>query len=216
MGYIHLGHSWNLAASSIDDATGTMDGYAVVLYEGTIPEDSDTLPSSIPDEQDGRPSLPPRSVSAAKILGKRTDLLQDSLTPDIDEVEEDYIRKKASVFSLNLLDKSLYREGLILKKGAHRIAVISIDESSTRMDVESKVEQLGIYEVDFLVAITPDMELLIDVPGIDIVISTQKEDVSLLGETKNGTFYITAPALESLGVIFVSPSNVVSAKVLEG
>ena len=62
VGYIHLGHSWNLAASSIDDATGTIDGYAVVLYEGTIPEDSDTLPSSIPDEQDGRPSLPPRSV----------------------------------------------------------------------------------------------------------------------------------------------------------
>ena len=33
--YLTNGHKWNLAATTIDDTVGSMDGYVVVLYEGT-------------------------------------------------------------------------------------------------------------------------------------------------------------------------------------
>ena len=35
--YILVGHNWNVAASNIDDSIGQMDGYTVILYEGTQP-----------------------------------------------------------------------------------------------------------------------------------------------------------------------------------
>ena len=36
-----------------------------------------------------------------------------------------------------------------------------------------------------------------------------------MGETINGTFYVNAPQLGSAGIILISPSNVVSAKVVQ-
>lgn len=35
--YIVVGHNWNIAATHIDDYVGEMDGYTVILYEGTTP-----------------------------------------------------------------------------------------------------------------------------------------------------------------------------------
>ena len=38
-GYIFAGHSWNIAASNLDDTFGNMDGYTVIAYEGTLDEE---------------------------------------------------------------------------------------------------------------------------------------------------------------------------------
>ena len=35
--YIMVGHNWNKAASHIDDLVGSMEGYTVIVYEGTLP-----------------------------------------------------------------------------------------------------------------------------------------------------------------------------------
>ena len=55
----------------------------------------------------------------------------------------------------------------------------------------------------------------LDAAGIDIVISTQDEDLFVMGETIDGTFYVDAPEAGKVGTILISPSNVVSAKVIE-
>lgn len=34
--YINIGHSWNVTATTIDDATGELDGYTVVLFQGVV------------------------------------------------------------------------------------------------------------------------------------------------------------------------------------
>lgn len=39
--YITAGHGLNVAATTIDDATGDMSGYGVILFEGTVRPDSD-------------------------------------------------------------------------------------------------------------------------------------------------------------------------------
>ena len=36
LGYIVAGHSWNVAASSLDDTFGSMDGYTTIVYAGTV------------------------------------------------------------------------------------------------------------------------------------------------------------------------------------
>ena len=49
----------------------------------------------------------------------------------------------------------------------------------------------------------------------DIVITLQDEEVSMMGGNSNGSFFVNAPHMDSVGAILVSPSNVVSAKVIE-
>lgn len=48
------------------------------------------------------------------------------------------------------------------------------------------------------------------------MVSTGFEERFPTGETREGTFYVSAPELGQAGVILISPSNVVSAKVVEG
>ena len=85
---------------------------------------------------------------------------------------------------------------------------------TTKM-IEKQIEYFEEYEVDFIVVLTPDKKIVEEVAGIDIVISTQDEGLFVMGETINGTFYVNAPQLGSAGIILISPSNVVSAKVVQ-
>lgn len=36
--YLNIGHNWNVTAAQIDDATGELEGYTVILYAGTVEE----------------------------------------------------------------------------------------------------------------------------------------------------------------------------------
>ena len=36
--YLVAGHSWNVAASNLDDTFGSMDGYTAIVYPGTAVE----------------------------------------------------------------------------------------------------------------------------------------------------------------------------------
>ena len=39
--YLSIGHSWNVTASQIDDATGELEGYTAILYAGTAVAEED-------------------------------------------------------------------------------------------------------------------------------------------------------------------------------
>ena len=84
------------------------------------------------------------------------------------------------------------------------------------MALKRQIAYFEKHEVDFVVALTPDKRLVERVAdGLDIVVSTQDEALFVMGETADGTFYVDAPEKGSVGVILISPSNVVSAKVVE-
>ena len=119
------------------------------------------------------------------------------------------------MFSLDTVDLDAYREGVILKKGGHRFGVFGIAEPTSTIVLEKQIAYFKRHKVDFIVLVTPDKEYAEDVSGIDIVVSTQDEDLFVMGETIDGTFYVDAPAVGSVGAILISPSNVVSAKVLQ-
>lgn len=44
--YLLAGHSWNVAASNIDDTFGSMDGYTALLYQGTAAPEEDAPASA--------------------------------------------------------------------------------------------------------------------------------------------------------------------------
>ena len=136
-------------------------------------------------------------------------------TVTVAEAQKSYEDKKATVFSLDTTDLGQYGEGIILKKGGHRFGVFSVTAPTTVRAIEKQVAYFVKYKVDFIVAITPDKAYVDDASGIDIVISTQDEDLFVMGETIDGTFYVDAPEAGKVGTILISPSNVVSAKVIE-
>ena len=133
----------------------------------------------------------------------------------VGEAKESYEDKGATVFSLDVEDPDRYEEGTILKKGGHRFGVFSVPKRLPTRTIEKQVAYFAKHKVDFIVAITPDKSYVEDVEGIDIAVSTQDEELFVMGETIDGTFYVDAPERGTVGAILISPSNVVSAKVVE-
>lgn len=233
-GYLTIGHSWNVAASNIDDATGRMDGYTVIVYEGTVaPEPAaqkadkergsageaagKDIVSDLPSAAagDSRQNSGSDSGALSDSTAGADGSLDDEAPVDIDEIEQSYLDKNATVFVIDSENIELYREGTILKKGGHRFGIFSVSPKTTAKTVNAQVEYFQSHNVDFIVALTPDKKIVEDASGIDIVVSTQDEGLFVMGETIDGTFYVNAPQIGSVGVILISPSNVVSAKVAQ-
>lgn len=272
--YLIAGHSWNVAASNIDDTFGSMDGYTAIVYEGTaVPkavdekgasgagadagassgakaadgadaaspeageskdperneheaEESASKERSAADAEEGLPERDAAddadadagaSSSSSAGTGTLANGTSAKAKPGVTvaEAQKSYEDKKATVFSLDTVDLDQYGEGTILKKGDHRFGVFSVTEPTTVRALEKQVAYFAAHKVDFIVAITPDKAYVEDASGIDIVISTQDEDLFVMGETIDGTFYVDAPEVGKVGTILISPSNVVSAKVIE-
>lgn len=192
--YILAGHSWNVAASTIDDTVGEMEGYTAIVYPGTL---------EVPEE-------PSEARKGADRLGVSQD--DGDEVVDLGVLQEDYADKGAEVLFIDVLNPSKYQEGVIVKRGGKRIGVVSAAGSATQLDVARCLQAFEQASVDFTVVITPDKWKVSRLVGIDIVICTDDEGLVAMGETDEGTFYVDAPALGEAGVVLVSPSNVVSAK----
>lgn len=259
--YLVAGHSWNVAASNIDDTFGEMDGYTAVVFPGTVDpaqveedeETQDSVNKRINPERTERDypladdaadpkkdaSKPLSSTKATKSLPYTSsnqpksehgadneldakpgdeNLLDDPSHEQrpitTEEVMESYEEKGASVFDLATDDLARYEDGMILKRQGHRYGVFSVDSLMPYKAIEDKVAYFEAYEVDFIVALTPSTSYVSRVAGIDIVITTSNEKMYVMGETIDGTFYVNAPLVGEVGVILISPSNVVSAKVV--
>ena len=253
IGYIAIGHSWNVAASNIDDAAGSMSGYTVVVYPGTVSpveqaKDGSLAGGSLTDGSqpgalptnglqadasptDGTPAGSPQAGPDGAATGGQAPqdgagavqtgaaeayqgLDEAEPSTDIGAVQDSYRAKNAAILSLDTQDLGRYEEGTILKTGGYRFGVFSVTDTDYEYKVRRQVSYFALYHVDFIVVLTSDMGLVTDVRGIDIVISTKDEGLFVMGETRNNTFYVSAPASGSVGAILISPSKVVSAKVI--
>lgn len=220
VGYLMLGHSWNVAATNIDDATGSLKGYTVIVFEGITLLDPDIL-SHADSEED------PDKIQDEKLSQHETDdstdspILHDEAIsslhePDVEveDVKESYREKNSAVVTLDIIDFNKYTDGLILKKGNHRFGVFSVNNNTSKVQVRQTVTYLENHDVDFILAITDDKTLLEKTPSIDIVISTNQKNAISSDEALNNAFYVSVPNEGSVGVILISPSGVVSTKVL--
>lgn len=239
-GYLVAGHSWNVAASSLDDTFGSMEGYTVIAYEGTIASfdsedlqrvegshgESDDVRDDAADERDiadGFAAASEDGATGESALGEASRDPSSAAKAEsekhfvsVEQVCASYEEKNATVFALDVANLDRYSEGTILKKGSCRFGVFSVDESTRPLQVKRMVDYFEKHEVDFIVAIASDKKLVEDIAdGIDIVISIRDEELFVMGEMIDGTFFVDAPERGSVGAILISPSNVVSAKVID-
>ena len=334
--YMVAGHSWNVAASSIDEKVGQMEGYTSIVYTGTLPVQADaktldsqngsdaqledgvgsadaaekadegasgfgstsasptssdaaasasssggSVASSSADENasvsggssstgSSNPSSKSSSSKAASGQTKSSDSIAvqthndeaSGLTSDVgsvaapvpdtseqddsesdrtsdnatvlkaatvrggmdvaksqpvapEEVQDNYEEKGATVLVLDTADPSQYSDGVILKRGSKRIGVFSVDVPLSEKAAEARVKYFRDCKVDLVVCISSVRTYVRNLQGADIVITLQDEEVSTMGGNSNGSFFVNAPHVDSVGAILVSPSNVVSAKVIE-
>ena len=334
--YMVAGHSWNVAASSIDEKVGQMEGYTSIVYAGTLPVQADaktldsqngsdaqledgvgsadaaekadegasgsgstsasptssdaaasasssggSVASSSADENasvsggssstgSSNPSSKSSSSKAASGQTKSSDSIAvqthndeaSGLTSDVgsvaapvpdtseqddsesdrtsdnatvlkaatvrggmdvaksqpvapEQVQANYEEKGATVLVLDTADPSQYSDGVILKRGSKRIGVFSVDVPLSEKAAEARVKYFRDCKVDLVVCISSVRTYVRNLQGADIVITLQDEEVSTMGGNANGSFFVNAPHVDSVGAILVSPSNVVSAKVIE-
>ena len=334
--YMVAGHSWNVAASSIEEKVGQMEGYTSIVYAGTLPVQADaktldsqngsdaqledgvgsadaaekadegasgsgstsasptssdaaasasssggSVASSSADENasvsggssstgSSNPSSKSSSSKAASGQTKSSDSIAvqthndeaSGLTSDVgsvaapvpdtseqddsesdrtsdnatvlkaatvrggmdvaksqpvapEQVQANYEEKGATVLVLDTADPSQYSDGVILKRGSKRIGVFSVDVPLSEKAAEARVKYFRDCKVDLVVCISTVRTYVRNLQGADIVITLQDEEVSTMGGNSNGSFFVNAPHVDSVGAILVSPSNVVSAKVIE-
>lgn len=171
--YISAGHSLNVAATSIDDMTGDMSGYGVILFEGTVRSDtsfdededdgdiiSEVLDAvGLGDEDDSEEettSNESEEGSSSELSQSETTDIQDSVSTEsdssessdlsssatyfssslgvsssditIEEVQQEYRDKGASVISLDSNNLQLYSAGRIIMQGGRAYGVFSLTE----------------------------------------------------------------------------------------
>lgn len=177
--YINAGHGLNVAATTIDDATGDMSGYGVILFEGTVrpnaadetddedqggvqgilsgifgsddEEDSasglgssgSSGASSGASSQDGADSIDGESAdSASRELGNGSGATASSSTTGsskrsvgaqrdtvtLEDAEEAYQEKGASIISIDSTDLGRYASGRIIMQGGRTYGIFSLTE----------------------------------------------------------------------------------------
>ncbi|MEG0619743.1 MAG: alcohol dehydrogenase [Raoultibacter sp.] len=230
--YLNVGHSWNVAASNIDDAAGDMEGYTAILYEGTakppVKEEAKTTkpPSKIKAAADAETGSEAAAETEAEaevetegvpiLNANAADQEKEKEKPkepvSLSAVEKSYQDKQATVFVLDVAHPEQYADGMILRKGNHRFGVFSVAFNQSIALTEKQIAYFKSYKVDFIVAITPDKKFVEKAPGIDIVVSLKDEGLFLMGETIDHTFYVDAPLVGTVGAIVISPHSVVSSK----
>ncbi len=165
-----------------------------------------------------------RSTSSqddSRMTGSDQNVLQGSSSKNlkksvsVDEVRDSYVDKCAGVLVLDLYQPENYSEGTIVKRGERRIGVISITRPLNEVLAKRILAPFQEAKVDMVVCIAPEKSYLADISGFDIVVCTGDDSVSVIGETSNKTFFVNAPSVGCVGATVVSPSNVVSAKVID-
>ncbi len=317
--YLVVGHSWNVAASNIDDSVGTMDGYTCIVFSGTtepkaastslrasvesvmgsgsasssnkqsgdseraagsssspkttvdankeaaqgytadigsvaapvVPtqddasatggrvapdsvtevatdgESAEAEPTTVEEPNGSEASLAAEASAADESVKQGAAESESSsssssstsvkATPAVSlaDVAESYAEKSSYVLTLDTLTPGAYSEGSIVKRGEKRIGILSVEVPLTVEAAELAIEPFVAAKVDMLICVTPSKSYVKNASGFDIVVTTQDDSVSTIGETSNKTFYVAAPDLGKVGAVVVSPSNTVSAKVIE-
>ena len=207
--YIVVGHGWNVTASHIDDSIGQMEGYTVILYEGTRPSPADA--ERISDEQ---PLLDDQARGAATGAEESSG---GGPPLKLDDVAQSYREKGASVFSVDIEDLPRYREPFVVGKDGKRLGFFSATRPVRKAAVKAAVKDLARQGAHCTVALTDGPSLYKKpVQGVSIVICDDGRAHPAEGEYRESAFCVGTPYFGEIGAIVMSPSGVLSAKTIIG
>lgn len=224
---VTVGHSLNVAASNIDDATGNLDEYTAILYKGTANEHRETVinTADLGDSLSSR-SLNKRSTQSAEenstdevSAADTTESSSESKNSDeakpvsLFALQRSYIEKGACVFSLDTEHLTNYNTPTLIRAGNYTYGIFSLDEITAQKSyLQKRVADYEDKKADIIICLVSDVSLLDSYEGVDIVISAQDEGFDSYGVLVDGVFYNDAALQGQIGTILVSPSRTITAR----
>ena len=184
--YLFAGHSFNHAASHIDDAAGEMDGYRVVLFEGT--------------------GIPQTSQVDAHGFRERS-------AQSLAKTANDYRSKEAVAFLLDAQNLASYDEPVVFERGGYRIGVLSIEPDDSSKSIQSRLETLHGQNARAVIAFSSKALNKAEADGIDVLIECYPAGERQKSNYERNTTVMRMPAVGSIAAVVISPSEVVSTKV---
>lgn len=223
---VTFGHSLNVAASKIDDAAGSLDGYTALLYQGTADSRRATVVNAPAGESE---NLAPRALNrqssqkSAESSGDEVSAAQASSSVGEGQTQQgsvslfslrvSYVEKQAAVVTVDVSHPEAYNERCIVRANGRSFGFIYIDEvTAWQSYLQKRIADYKLCGVDMVVCVTKEIGLLSSYQGASIVISQQEEGISPHGATVQGVFYDDAVLKGQVGSILVSPSRTITAK----
>jgi hypothetical protein len=183
--YLNVGHSWNVAATSIDDAAGTLDGYTAIVYDGvTVPSVAEATANTAP-------------VTSTSVVKSYRDKKASVITLDLVDpklyADGLIIKKGSHRFGVFYVDSKLPETTL---------------QKQVKYFQDARVDYIICIttDSDFVSG---------RITGTDIAISTKNEDKLIMGKTIDGTYFTESPCTGKIGTVLISRSNVVSSKDID-
>ncbi|MBQ9041259.1 MAG: hypothetical protein IJ111_00400 [Eggerthellaceae bacterium] len=203
--YILVGHSWNAAASLIDDHFGSMEGYTVVLCEGTMPYNANA--------EDAKDVAPEERAVGEPVREIASDIPDDE-SLSIAHVAESYVEKDAQVVMVDVENPRDYADPVIVSRNGKRIAVFYASGPRADLAARQMVKQLRHYAVNVSICITDDLEAVERGLGrVDIAICTDRKAIDENGYIGK-TYTVGLPYVGQVRAVLLAPSGYVSSKAI--
>ena len=190
--YIKAGHNWNVAATTIDDRFGQMDGYVVVLYKGTTTpmeervQQADVNQQANPNQRTGRDqqvdaSATTKAAASEELLLERS----QAETLLLDQSRSSYQQKGARVVVLESQSPELYQKPSVIVQQGYKIGVFSVSQDTPYLAIDAALSYFASHEVDVVVAMEESQnEYVESVRGVDIVIAVGEEPLEEVSEAE--------------------------------
>ena len=215
--YFNQSRHWNVAATSVDDSIGSMDGYTIVAYRGILAKPkgvSDENP--LPENWDAFLDDQNRGDTSKQPLWMRLFAPNDEEPPTFAEVLNSYEEKGASVLVLDVEDVTMYRIPIVEKVGEKTVGIVSVLAGDTLQRTTHHTHRLEEAAPDYMVAIVESLKSIERVSdSYDVIICTTDQMIGETGRTRGQTLIVQVPIVNHAGTVSIAPSNVASVKIVE-
>lgn len=187
--YFVFGHSWNYAASHIDDVAGELDGYCVVLVEGQ------GIPEKARVNSEGMLTRQPKSVSGAIV---------------------EYRGKDASVFNVSMNDLRNLAHPVILEQGDYRVGISFASADSKAKDIQADCDYLHAHGCDVVMVASDGFKKVSKITGADIFLHDASYNIPRSQERRTDAHICAVPPVGEGLAIVVSPTELITTRTITG
>lgn len=201
--YILVGHNWNTAASYIDDSIGEMDGYTVILFEGTTP----------PDAVKARVSASQPMLDDENRGGPQPEE-EDAVPPvTADDIASSYRQKGANVFVIHPETPQIYDRPLILNKNGFWVGVFHSGKKTSRTTCAKRADLLEKRGCNLVIEVAENQtHLQRPIQNVDVTVFPLDAGLPWRGASVSGTLNVDSPKIGEVQAVVISPSNTLSTR----